>query len=458
MAVRSSAGTGVIVSLVVFVLTTVFLLVLTIVFYAGQQKEKELRHEAEAARDVYVKDRERSSDLFRAYESATPPGKSVAGHMHEQYEGLMRYVAGQPGPVDTVKASFASLGVTENGVVLEDFRSLDRDLQTRQAELDAANRNLASLENELQAKEEEIGQLKAAHQQELGAVQTEIQDYADAAAEYARQVGQTIDELRAAETRLRDRYEGQLSDLRQENNGLLEELQVLRGRVEEFEKILEGIRVKAADPDKLVDGRVIDLAGGNDQVFIDRGKDQRIVLGMTFEVYDDSGSIRVDRRTGQMPRGKASLQVIKVGQTTSTCKITRSTPGRPVVRNDVIANAVYDPEYRFKFLVHGIFDVDGDGKPSEAEAEYLRRLVHQWGGSVVYADELPGDLDFLVLGQEPPPVPALRDNATDEEIDAYMAKRAALEKYNQLFRQAREAQIPVLNSNRFFILIGHTER
>ena len=38
MAVRSGAGTGVVVSLVVFILTTFFLLILTIVFYSKQTK------------------------------------------------------------------------------------------------------------------------------------------------------------------------------------------------------------------------------------------------------------------------------------------------------------------------------------------------------------------------------------------------------------------------------------
>ena len=44
--------------------------------------------------------------------------------------------------------------------------------------------------------------------------------------------------------------------------------------------------------------------------------------------------------TGALPRGKSSLQVVKVGDATSTCKLTRSVPGRPIVRNNVIANAI----------------------------------------------------------------------------------------------------------------------
>jgi hypothetical protein len=129
-----------------------------------------------------------------------------------------------------------------------------------------------------------------------------------------------------------------------------------------------------------------------------------------------------------------------------------------VVRTDVIANAVYDPNYVFKFMVHGKFDVDGDGKPSEAEAEYLRSLIVNWGGAVVQGETLPGDLDFLVLGMEPPLPPDLRPNATEFQIDDWVRKRRAYERYHELFHQASEAQIPVLNANRFFILIGYTER
>ena len=51
MAIRSGAGTGVIVSLVVFVLATVFLLVLSIVFYAANREQAELVKQAELIGD-----------------------------------------------------------------------------------------------------------------------------------------------------------------------------------------------------------------------------------------------------------------------------------------------------------------------------------------------------------------------------------------------------------------------
>ena len=76
MAVRSGAGTGVVVSLVVFILTTFFLLVLTIVFYSGQSKAEVAQADAEKQLSVYVK----PGNSGPAAISASPsPSKRSAG-------------------------------------------------------------------------------------------------------------------------------------------------------------------------------------------------------------------------------------------------------------------------------------------------------------------------------------------------------------------------------------------
>ncbi|MEM7229329.1 MAG: hypothetical protein AAF432_11005, partial [Planctomycetota bacterium] len=221
--------------------------------------------------------------------------------------------------------------------------------------------------------------------------------------------------------------------------------------------IISSDRISAKRPDEMVDGRIIDTGGANDTVFIDRGSQDRIVLGMTFEVYDSPASIGL-APDGSLSRGKASLQVIRVGESTSTCKVVRAAVNKPIIRNDIIANAVYDPTYRFKFLVHGKYDVDKDGIPSEAEADFIRGQIINWGGDVVIAENLPGDLDFLVLGVEPPMPPDLAPGATEKQIDDWLRKRQAHEDYRRLFDQARDAQIPVLNANRFLVLTGYTNR
>ena len=55
------------------------------------------------------------------------------------------------------------------------------------------------------------------------------------------------------------------------------------------------------------------------------------------------------------------------------------------------------------------------------------------------------------------PAPLPPDN-TQGELRSYLQQREALEQYNRLFDQASQAQIPVLNWNRFRTLTGMTNR
>jgi hypothetical protein len=460
MAVRSGAGTGVVVSLVVFVLTTVFLLVLTIVFYAGKSKETELKAAAESTLATYIKPNQRNVDAFKAFEAAAKSeGKSVAEYLNARYSDLMTFVGGDPsGNLDTVKNEFRRFQLKENDTVRSRMQDMFRDLNARQTEIDGLSQQIKSLSAQISEKEAQINRLNEAHKQEVAAVEGRIASYRDAGEDYRKRLETALGELSRAKDSLRVQYESRIRELQEENDNISRERQRLIGRVQEFERRANETRVRGQNPSMLVDGKIIDAPGTNDEVFIDRGRKDRIVNGMTFEVYSEPSQIRLHPQTGEMPRGKASIQVRKVGETTSTCKITRMTPGQPVIKNDVIANAVYDPQYKFKFLMHGKFDIDGDGKPTETEAEYLRSMVVSWGGAVVMGDDLPGDLDFLVLGAEPPKPPPPPQDAPAAVIADWVRKNEANAKYHQLFNEAQNAQIPVLNANRFLILIGYTDR
>lgn len=460
MAVRSGAGTGVIVSLVVFVLTTVFLLVLTIVFYAGKTKETEAKAAAEAALGNYIRSTERNNDQFKAFEaSAKDSRQSVVAFLNTRYEELMGFAGGDPRTgVEGLRADLRRVGLKDGESMRSRMNDLNRDLNARQTELDGLNEQVRAFTQQLAEKDAQIRQANESHQQEMASVESRIAGYRDAAEEYRTNMQGAVDELNRAKDSLRTRYEGRIRELENETDSLNRELVVMKGKISVLEQARDAARIKGSDPAMLVDGRIIDAPGSSDQVFIDRGKKDRIVRGMTFEVYGDQSQIRVHSQTGELPRGKASIEVLQVNDTTSVCKITRSQMGNPIIRNDVVANAVYDPTHRFKFLIHGKFDIDGDARPTETEAEYLRGLVMNWGGTVVTGEDLPGDLDFLVLGVEPPkpaPIPA---DAGPVLLQDWLARNEANALYNRLFRQATEAQIPVLNANRFFILIGHTDR
>lgn len=460
MAIRSGAGTGVKVALVVFIMTTVLLLVLTIAFYGSLNKEKKANETAQDDLKKYVSPQERSSDRFKEIESAAQSQRnvSVASYLNKQMEDVMQYVHGDTNTnLEVLKETF-SRTVGDNSTVRSALTDLSRDLQNRELELDNSNQRLEQMANDLSVKDAQIEEMRKAQAEELGEVQTRIDAIAQAAEDYRVRVEGLERKFNIARDELRDQYEGQVDDLENEIDTMSRDNAVFIGRLNELENRLNSIRIQPQNPASLVDGKIIDTVRGSDRVFINRGRRHHITRGLTFEVYDDASSIRINSRTGEISRGKASIEVIEVGDITSTCRLTRSVPGRPVIANDAIFNAIYDPEYQFKFLIHGKFDVDYDGRPTEAEAEYLRSRVVEWGGEIIIGSELPGNLDFLVLGDQPPKPIDPPPDAQDHVINIYLQKLDAYENYNILMSQAQNAQIPILNSNRFLILIGHTQR
>ena len=172
---------------------------------------------------------------------------------------------------------------------------------------------------------------------------------------------------------------------------------------------------------------------------------------MNFAVYGDETQIRPDAE-GNYPQGKGAVEVVNVGETSSRCRVLFERAGNPIVPGDVIANAVYDPNKVYKFLVAGNFDTNGDGNRTPGERTEVSALIEEWGGETT--EELTGDIDFLVLG-EPPVLPPPPGIATPIEIvEIYIRKENELKRYNELFEAAQRTSIPVLNENRLYTLIG----
>ena len=460
MATRSGSGTGVIVSLVVFVFTTLMLMVMSIVFYSGQTKALQAQKEAENNLNEFVDRREQSAEWVKAAKGfADQRNVSVVGYIANDRQRSMGMLTGDPMMApDTAQQTLSGYGVTETNSAMSALSDQRRKIADLQAEVERRNGQLSNSEAEKIGLFDQLTTTREAHQQEIEAATAKIEEYREATEQYRAQVQSALDDLAKSKDQLAQRYEGQMRDLNTEIDRLSRENVVFQSRIKEFESRLAQIRVRAADPASMVDGHIVDVAGANDRVFIDRGREQRIVLGMTFEVFDAGSRISIDPRTGELARGKASLEVRNVRDTTSECLITRSIPGRPVVRQDIIANAIYDPEYQFKFLVHGRFDLDGDSKATEKESDHLRAQIIEWGGTVISGDQIPGDLDFLVLGDEPPVPLPLRSGPSELEIRAFIEQKQAYDIYQRLKQQARDAQVPWLNSNRLLILIGHTNR
>jgi hypothetical protein len=456
MAARTGAGTGVVVGLVVFVLSTIFLLVLTIVFYSKQQKAIEEREAAMSELSNYATRLEQNSDEFKAIMQNRGAESAMRYLLNERQNIMGRVVGNRQASSDQLQTTISAYAPDDpDAIYAHVMQRMQNDLNATRQEMEGHKDRAAAMEQQLTESQEMLRQAEENRRTELEGVRNTIAQFIADVEAYNLDVTETKARMMEMVSQLEARFGQEVDGLESQLDQSRTDLALANQELETYREMRAQAREKRNRPDLLVDGSVLEAPNSQGQVFINRGSEHHITLGMTFEVYDDATMLTPDDE-GNMPRGKASLEVITVGDSTSTAKVTRSSAGRPVVRGDVIANAVYDPEKKFLFLVHGRFDVDGDGRPSTEETTYIRSLITNWGGLIAEGDEIRGDLDFLLLGVQPPAMPELPDNASNEQVEIWLRGKAALDKYNQLLRDAQKAHIPVLNQNRFFTLIGHT--
>ena len=98
MATRAGAGTGMLVSLVVFVVATVALLVVSIVLFTGKSKAEDAEKAAQATLAQVITTEERNRDAVRAMlGDATSNRQSLYAAMAQQASDVATFVAGNPG-------------------------------------------------------------------------------------------------------------------------------------------------------------------------------------------------------------------------------------------------------------------------------------------------------------------------------------------------------------------------
>ena len=210
---------------------------------------------------------------------------------------------------------------------------------------------------------------------------------------------------------------------------------------------------------RVADGQLIRVPG-NGVCYINLGYGTGVTNGLTFEVYDKVTGVPPipPNVTGdeQLPVGKASIEIIHVGDNSSECRIVQTEPGAVLTEGDLIANLVYDAHQKYEFNVFGNFDLAATGRPNPADTEVVKRLVTQWGGKLT--DKVNNDTDFLVLGAEPVLPEFAKDDLTPENQDKLQKAQEALDKYQEVRQAAVQNHIPILNQNRFLYYVGYYDQ
>jgi hypothetical protein len=208
------------------------------------------------------------------------------------------------------------------------------------------------------------------------------------------------------------------------------------------------------------DGNIIRVPSQT-SCYINLGQADHLPVGITFEVYDKGEGVpglgKDSLAETNLPVGKASIEVVRVGQNSSECRIVHMQPGATLSEGDVIANLVYDRNTTFHFVVYGNFDVDGNGVWTPQEADVVKSLVTRWGGKL--DDKIGISTDFVVLGQEPQ-VPALTKQELEDPIlkDKYDKAVVAQKAWQSQVETANNFNIPIMNQNRFMYYTGYFDQ
>jgi len=453
-----SKTAGPLIGLVVFVI--LFVLTAATSVYFLTEWNKSAATEAKAKRDLaaiippgYL-DQEFG---MQAQQAAQGEGKTLVDFLVSRNANVMSAVTGETsGDAMSLRGA---LNLKPDETVKQKMQSLERaraEADNKVGELERAVEEASAQVTQIQAQADEA---KRAGEEQVRELQATIAPYAEATKRALESLEELKTELATARDSAKTEYATEIEEERAKQSSLVAANQALTARVQELQKQVDQFRIKPADPALLVDGRVIDVSQtAKDQIFISLGNKDRVRAGMTFEVYPDSSAILYDPKTDRQSPGIASIEIIKVGDTTSTARVTRKAPRATVAKGNVLANAVYSPNYQYKFLVHGKFDVDNDGKITDSEGDYIRAKIREWGGVVVDGTEITPDIDFIVLGSVPVRPQIRSIGADDAAYAAQLEASRAYDSYQALVASASAAQVPVLNWNRFQILTGSSER
>lgn len=455
MAGRTSTSIGVGVALTTLGLTSLGLFISTAVLYGKWNESLRELNDAKVGIQDFIKGDERARDDVRQLvESARrSQGQSLVSYLVKSQQDLATAVTGNSRDsvdrlLEQVRSESAKAG---NQPLLRVAQDRGTEIATLTQRLEQAETARQAAQADLRSEQDRVAGIIQRHNETVAALTTEVGQYKDELAQYrtgidgvkAQMQKQFESQLAAARTRETE-LGTRLSDIQQKN--LILEDQISRLRGERSKSVASGTGEQA-----LVDGRVIGVESALGQVFLNIGRRQKVVVGMTFAIYADASAIKPDAE-GEYKPGKALVEVTSVGDETSTARIVRESKGNPIINGDVIANAVFDPNKVYKFVVFGNFDPRGTGQPSPGGRTDIAAMITAWGGEVV--EEIEGDVDFLVLGSRPvlPPRPGV--DQPIEVVQEYVRLERSVNRYNELLRSATAMGLPVLNENRFYTLTG----
>lgn len=454
MAARTSTGLGVGIAVTLLGIATLGLFVTTIIMWSQANAQRKRADEQEQRTAEFVREDERQQDrVVRLKEQAKQARKSLVGHLIDTQGDIMQRVTGaKTDSLADITAAGKFGPAAENQSLLALHRGAQSEIESLRGQLTQARADAERARQDQENEAKRVASIDENQRTTLAALSAEVDKYK----KEVDDLRASINEYRAKSDervqRINDEAGAKEASLQGDIDRLQREAVLDKGLIQRMQGELKGKRFEGASEYSLVDAQVIGLNSVDNSATINIGRNDKLRVGMTFEVYPDAAAIRPDASTGEYPFGKASVEVVDMDENSARVRILREKRGNPVVRGDVLANAVYDPKKIYKFVIFGNFDANRDGRATIQESDIWRARISDWGGKVL--PELSGEVDYLILGDRPPVPPEPSSTAPVEVVEEWIRVKQASQRYDELFKRASETSIPILNENRLRTLIG----
>ena len=467
---QASQSNAMLYAVVTFVALFLIAATFAVIYYV---KSEEFRTQAEIAReDLQSIAKPAENSALARIVGKPSQGQSYLGTMQTVVNDLYTLILGQQPPENmpatakfneismkidtlnqTVLGSDVNPAIGPNGVaLLKTIEELKQKLENERANNDTLQDINQNLQNDLEDATTQIEQERQNYRAELNQFQEEIDSIRNRFDELRAEMNESTEEQIQA---FQDKVEAAQADLRQKQL----DLQQTEEKLSETDTLLQDALTKLdaikGDPNIVVqayepDAQIVRVDLQNGIVYLDAGINNRVYRGLTFAIYDRNRPVPEDSE------GKAEIEVFQVADRVSAARIVKSDKNNPIVKDDIVANLIWDREGTNLFVVAGEFDYNNDGRVEPDGDERIVELIERWGGEVV--DEITVDVDFLVIGEEPQPLsrPTQEDLDTDPMAQQrYEASIKQTQAYTETLEKAVKLGIPVFNQKRFMYLIGY---
>lgn len=442
--------------LIAFVFLFLVAAVMAVLFHMEAQEEKLSRVSLQDALDSYVSEEDRvEPQITRLVEQwQSPPSDGpeplrVVPQVLKENKSLAEIITGgsttTEGALKAAKAIQDEHGSTSGLVDMirtayqqvasgEDKHS--QAVQARRNDTEQFNQQLLAKDTQIETVQNEIAQVR----QQLTKAENQLQTWRT----------EHDSSLRGAQ----DNWAQQRSDLDKKIAVLTQDISAARADIKAKERQLARLeqqiaqlmrRKREAGVVMAPDGKIVDTIS-SEIVYINLGKDNGVIPGLTFGVYPTTGKIEDQ---------KGKILVTKVHDTTSECRVLDLFSQRhPITPDDLIMNLAFNEERPYTFVVDGVFDMHGTGQATMAGADEVRSMIKRFGG-VVVETVTPG-VDYVVMGAEPERPPQPSEDADGTVWKVYQERLKTYEAYIKVKAEAeRLGLLPILNANRFMDLVGY---